>query len=385
MSSPRSASAASGLRTRHLGLITSAAVLATLAAGGLAFEGAASAAVAQPPVALGSAGTFAVLAGSGITNTGPTTVNRDVGTFPTPTETGFGSVTFAGGSDQAGDALTQGAKQDLLSAYNDAAGRTPATSVPVELGGTTLPAGVYTDPSFGLTGTLTLDAQGNPDAEFIFQTGSTITTASNSRVLLINGADACHVVWQIGSSATFGTGTQFAGDVLAHTSITATTGATFRGRLLASDGAVTLDTNTITAADCATTTPPATTTTPVATSTAPVGVTTTPVGVTTTPVAVTASPGGATTAASTTGKAPAKAATPGSAGAASGRSPLAATGSNVPSPPGSTTSSGSAQLVSSTGRLPYTGAPVEAEITMATAMLLSGGLLVIAGRRRRKA
>jgi hypothetical protein len=200
-------------------------------------------------VGLGTADSFAVLAGSGITNTGPTTITGDVGTFPTPSETGFGSITLTG-TNHAGDAVTQGAKSDLVTAYNDAAGRIPRTNLPVELGGSTLLAGVYTSPTFGLTGTLTLDAQGNTDAQFVFQAGSTLITASNSRVLLLNGADPCRVVWQVGSSATFNTGTQFAGDVLARTSITAKTGATFRGRLLARSGAVTLDTNTITRANC---------------------------------------------------------------------------------------------------------------------------------------
>jgi len=216
---------------------------------------------AQAPVGLGTASSFAVLAGSGITNTGPTTITGDIGTFPTTTETGTGSITQTG-TDHAGDATTQGAKSDLVTAYNDAAGRTPATNVAVELGGTTLNSGVYTSPTFGLTGTLTLDGQGDSSSEFIFQAGSTLITASNSRILLVNGAQACHVAWQVGSSATFGTGTQFVGDVMSQISITANTAATFEGRLLARDGAVTLDTNTITRSTCATPTP---TTTPATT------------------------------------------------------------------------------------------------------------------------
>jgi hypothetical protein len=208
-----------------------------------------SASAAQGPVGLGRADSFAVLAGSGITNTGATTVTGDIGTFPTPSETGFGSITLSG-TNHDGDAVTQGAKNDLVAAYGDAFGRTPVNNVAVELGGSTLLAGVYTSPTFGLTGTLTLDAKGNTGAEFIFQAGSTLITASDSRVLLVNGADPCHVVWQVGSSATFGTRTQFVGDVLVQTSITATTGAVFQGRLLARDGAVTLDHNTITRASC---------------------------------------------------------------------------------------------------------------------------------------
>jgi hypothetical protein len=204
---------------------------------------------AQGPVGLGTADSFAVLAGSGITNTGPTTITGDMGTFPTPTETGFGSITLIG-TNHAGDAVTQGAKNDLVTAYDDAAGRSPESSLPVELGGKTLLAGVYTSGTFGLTGTLTLDAQGVVGAEFVFKTASTLITASNSRVRLINAANPCNVVWKIGSSATFNTGTRFVGDVIALTSITAQTAATFRGRLLARNGAVTLDTNTISRATC---------------------------------------------------------------------------------------------------------------------------------------
>jgi hypothetical protein len=204
---------------------------------------------AQAPVGLRTADSFAVLAGTGITNTGPTTIRGDVGTFPTPSETGFGSVTQAG-TNHAGDAVTQGAKDDLVAAYNDAFGRIPVTNLPVELGGSTLLAGVYTSPTFGLTGTLTLDAQGDTDAQFIFKAGSTLIAETNSRVVLLNGADPCRVVWQVGSSASFRTGTQFVGDVLALTSITAETAATFQGRLLARNGAVTLDTNTITRLNC---------------------------------------------------------------------------------------------------------------------------------------
>jgi len=206
-------------------------------------------AAAGGPVGLGTADPFAVLAGSGITNTGPTTITGDVGTFPTTTRTGFGSVTLTG-TDHGGDAVTQGAKDSLVTAYDDAFGRTPATPRAVELGGAVLPAGVYTSPTFGLTGTLTLDAAGSADAEFVFQAGSTLIAEAGSEVVLLNGANPCNVVWQVGSSATFKTGTQFAGDVLAYTSITAQSGATFRGRLLARNGAVTLDTNTITNATC---------------------------------------------------------------------------------------------------------------------------------------
>ena len=235
--------------TRTVRLRRSAALSVTVL-GTFIYFAALPAAAAQGPVGLGTASSFAVLAGTGITNTGATTITGDVGTFPTTSESGFATVTLTG-TNHGGDAVTQGAKDDLVTAYNDASGRSPRTSVPVELGGTTLLAGVYTSPTFGLTGTLTLDAKGDPAAQFVFQAGSTLITAVNSQVLLVNGADPCHVVWQVGSSATFGTGTAFAGDVLALTSITANTSATFNGRLLARNGAVTLDANTITRGGCA--------------------------------------------------------------------------------------------------------------------------------------
>jgi hypothetical protein len=250
-SAPAHARTSSRRFLTRFGLTLGASTAVVLAVAPAAFA-------AQGPVGLGTAGSFAVLAGSGITNTGPTTITGDIGTFPTPAETGMGSVTLTGKNHDA-DAVTQGAKADLQTAYNDAAGRTPVTNVPVELGGKTLLPGVYTSPTFGLTGTLTLNAKGDPNAEFIFQAGSTLITASNSHVRLINGTQACNVVWQVGSSATFGTGTNFVGDVLSHTSITARTGATFHGRLLAKNGAVTLDTNTITRSVCSTATSPSAT------------------------------------------------------------------------------------------------------------------------------
>lgn len=210
-------------------------------------------AAADPVVVnFGTASDFAVLAGSGITITGPTTITGNIGTFPTTSITGFGNVTL-NGTNHAGDAVTQQAKNDLVIAYNDAAGRSSNVMYGggYDLVGQTLISGVYADSSsLFLSGTLTLDAQGNPDAVWIFQTGSTLITASNSTVDLIGGAQACHVFWQVGSSATLGTGTDFVGNILALTSITLNTGASVDGRVLALNGAVTLDNNTITRAVC---------------------------------------------------------------------------------------------------------------------------------------
>ena len=226
---------------------------------------------AATPVGLGTAESFAVLAGSGITNTGPTTITGDVGSFPLLTQTGFGSVTL-NGTNHGGDAVTQQAKTDLTTAYNEAAGSGPPTAVPAELGGLTLTPGVYNGATLEITGTLTLDTLGDPAAVFIFQTGSTLITAADSAVVVLNGGTACNVFWQVPSSATLGTNSHLIGSVLASTSITATTGATVEGRLLAQNGAVTLDTNTITAEVCA---PSTTTTTPGATTTTTPGATTT--------------------------------------------------------------------------------------------------------------
>jgi hypothetical protein len=154
------------------------------------------------------------------------------------------------GTIHSADAAAAAAQAALTAAYNDAAGRTPFTPIPADIGGLTLGPGVYRAPvSLGITGTVTLDGGGDPNAVFIFQIPSTLTTASASVVRLINGAQACNVFWQVGSSATLGTGSTFAGNILALTSITVTTGTTIAGRALARGGAVTLDTNAITRPD----------------------------------------------------------------------------------------------------------------------------------------
>lgn len=228
----------------------SARIAVAIAIGLLAMGQTAFAAGPAAP-GLGTAGSFAVLAGAGITNTGPTTIKGDVGSYPTTTQTGFGSVTLSGGTNHAGDAVTQGAKTDLTTAYNTAAGSGPTTPVAADLGGQTLTPGVYNSASsLGLTGTLTLS--GTSSDVWIFQAGSTLTTASGSSVVFIGGATACNVFWQIGSSATIGTGSAFKGVIMALDSITVTTGATIDGRALARNGAVTLDTDTITGSTCST-------------------------------------------------------------------------------------------------------------------------------------
>ncbi len=202
---------------------------------------------------LGTAGNFAVLAGTTVTNTGPTVVNGgDVGVSPGTAITGFPPGTIAPPyTTHAADAVAAQAQNDLTTAYNTAAGLVPNQNLTgTDLGGLTLTPGVYFfSSSAQLTGTLTLNDQGNPNAQFVFQIGSTLTTASNSSVVTINGGSmpGCDVFWQVGSSATLGTGTAFEGHILALTSITMTTGATILdGSALARNGAVTLDDNTIT-------------------------------------------------------------------------------------------------------------------------------------------
>jgi hypothetical protein len=210
-----------------------------------------SARAAQPPVGLGTAESFAVLAGPSVSNTGPSVINGDLGVSPGTAVTGFPPGTI-NGTKHVADALAAQAKRDLITAYDDAAGRTPAASVSGDLGGQTLTPGVYrSTSSLGLTGTLTLDAQGDPNAVFIFQVGSTLITASGSRVNLIGGAQACNVFWQVGSSATLGTNSTFKGNILALTAASLNTGAIVDGRVLARNAGVTLDTNTITRAQCA--------------------------------------------------------------------------------------------------------------------------------------
>jgi hypothetical protein len=205
---------------------------------------------APASVGLGSAASFSVLGGSTVTNTGPTTMFGDLGLSPGSSVTGAPHVL---GATHVDDAVAIGAKNDLTTAYNDAASRPSNGSAGTDLAGQVFLPGVRTASSSLLlsSGSVTLDAQGNPNAVFVFQIGSTLITGSNTTVLLVNGAQACNVFWQVGSSATLGTGTRFVGTIMASATITANTAATIHGRLLAQTGAVNLDTNTITTSTCA--------------------------------------------------------------------------------------------------------------------------------------
>jgi LPXTG-motif cell wall-anchored protein/uncharacterized repeat protein (TIGR01451 family) len=234
--------------TQFLGLLLTLALLATPAL---------PVAAMAATVGLGTASTYGVLAGETITNTGATTVGGsaggDLGLFPGSSFPGLAQVTRSGSVHLADTAASQ-AKDALVTAYNDAAGRTPVTTIATELGGQTLSPGVYDSESgtFQITGTLTLDAGNDPDPVYVFLTSSTLVTASNSTVSLINGAIPCRVFWKVGSSATLGTNSRFVGHIFALTSIAAQTGATVQGQLLARNGSVTLDTNTITNGVCVT-------------------------------------------------------------------------------------------------------------------------------------
>jgi len=229
--------------------------LAILLATGVTFASH-SATASQAPVPLGAASTFGVLAGSTVTSTGGATVNGDLGISPGSTLTGAPTVN---GTTHLADLIAAQAQLDLTVAYNDAAGRTVgAITVAGNLGGQTLAPGLYKSTSSLeiSSGDLTLDAQGDANAVFIFQMGSTLVTTVGRHVILSGGARAANVYWQVGSSATLGTTSVFKGSILALTSITAATGAVVEGRLLARNGAVTLDANTIGLGIAADTTPP---------------------------------------------------------------------------------------------------------------------------------
>ncbi len=195
-------------------------------------------------VSLGTASTYGVLASSTITNTGTTTITGDLGLSPGTSVTGSPIVT---GTSNIGNTAAATAIADLTTALTNAQALTGATAVSGDLGGMTLTCGVYkSTSSLAITGTLTLDAQGNANAVFVFLMGSTLTTAAGANIILANGAQAANVFWVVGSSATLGATNTFKGTIMALASITVGSTTTINGRALAQTAAVTLDTDTIT-------------------------------------------------------------------------------------------------------------------------------------------
>lgn len=244
-----------------LGLVASLAVMATTSAS--------AATVIDGPINLGTAATYGVLGASEVTNTGPTVINGDLGLSPGTSITGFGAAPdgVVNGTVHQTDAAATQAQQDTTTAYNVAASLTPAQTGLTELNGLSLTPGVYSGGALELAGAGALTLAGDAESVWVFQAASTLTIGSGSRIIITGGASSCNVFWQVGSSATLGTAAEFQGTILAQESITVTTAATVVGRLLARVGAVTLDTNTITASSgCPTPGTPSETVAPIITS-----------------------------------------------------------------------------------------------------------------------
>lgn len=237
-------------RTRFKRAGRAAGVLAV----GLAFV--AVPAAQAVPVLLETASPFVVLAGSTATNTGPSVLNGGLGVSPGTALVGFGSPAVVNGATHANDGVAAQAQLDLGAAYDVAAAEPSADLTGQDLGNRTLTAGAYAFTSSAqLTGALTLNAEGNPNAQFVFNVGSQLTTASASSVLLINGASPCNVFWRIGTTAVIGSTTAFKGNVMALASINVQDGAVIQGRLLARNGEVTLINDVIDGSACGTASP----------------------------------------------------------------------------------------------------------------------------------
>jgi LPXTG-motif cell wall-anchored protein len=228
-----------------------------------------------PTVNLATAANYSVLGGQTVTNTGPSVLGQSIGLDPGTAVVGFPpGIVLAPGTIEASNPVTLVAKNDLTTAYNDAANRpVEFTETSPDLVGLTLAPGVYAATAkapLSLSGQLVLDGQGNANAVFIFQTDSTLITGSSSTIELINGASECNIFWQVGSSATLATGSVFVGNILAATSVSVQTGVLVHGRALAQTGSVTLDNDVFVAPSCV----PATATAAPATTVAAAPVTT---------------------------------------------------------------------------------------------------------------
>jgi hypothetical protein len=328
-----------------------------------------SAGAATPAVGLGTAAQYSVLAGTTVTNTGPSILNASLGVSPGSAAPGFPpGILLPPGVMHLADAPALQAKSDLTTAYNDAAGRPVTANLAANLVGLTLVPGVYrATTSLGLSGTVTLDGQGNQNSVFIFQIPSTLITSSASHVIVLNGAQACHVYWQVGSSATLGTASDFKGTVMALTSISVQTGATVQGRALARNGQVSLDNNVFSLPACTTTPAPA------ATSKSPTAKVTPPsnVGGGNTPTATGTAAGGAGNGAGLGA---------GGAGAPNG----AGTGTRTGTGGGTGIGIGQSGSVGSPS-LANTGvAPIGPLLGLGTLAMLAGVLLLAAGRVKRQ-
>jgi hypothetical protein len=314
---------------------------------------------AGPIIRQGTTTTYGVLAGSTITNTGATTISGtaggDVGLSPGTSFTGRSSVTISGTVHIANSAASI-AKTDLVRAYNDLGVPSPSILSSPDLAGRTLVAGTYaaTAGTLANSGKVILDAKGDPNAVFVFQAASTLITSVGSSMTLANGAQACNVYWRVGSSATIGVNSTLIGHVYALTSITANTGARITGQLLARNGAVTLDTNTIRNNACITVT---TTSAAARVTTVAPRVTTVPPRVTTVPPRLTTLPPRATTVAPRVTTVPPSATT-------------------VAPSPTETTVPGSG------GSLPETGAYTETLIFLAVVLVILGIVKIVVDRRR---
>jgi hypothetical protein len=252
-----------------LAALTAATVMAFV--GSLGLIGTAFAATAT--VSLGTVGSYSVIAGPVVSNTGPSRLSGDVGVSPGRAITGF-SPGVTARATRVGNAAAQ-AKRTLDKAYGDAASREPTAAIPAKLVNENLKPGVYrASESLQISGSLTLDAENAVDSVFVLQVPDDLDTASASQVRLVNGADACNVFWQVGRSATLGNNSQFVGTIMALQSIKVTKGAKVLGRVLARNGSVTLDTNVFTSAGCAA--PAATPTRTVTVAAAPTVTTTSP-------------------------------------------------------------------------------------------------------------
>lgn len=262
-------------------------VLTTASAAFLMFAPNAHAAIV-PTVPLGTAASYSVLAGSTVTNTGPSVLNRSLGLSPGLDAAIIGFPPGLINGQRNAGAAAAGPKADLTNAYNNAAGRPIDFTETVDLVGKVLQAGVYVSDlgPLALSGNVTLDGAGNANSVFIFKASSTLITSSSSTVTLINGAQECNVFWQVGSSATLGTDSVFRGTIMALSSITVNTNVTVHGRALARNAAVTLDDDVFVSPTCAGTNGGGGTT-----------VTTVPGGGTT----ATTAPGGGTTSGTTPG------------------------------------------------------------------------------------